>query len=124
VRASPILARDLNRVWIAGAYLVIGDALTKNDYFDNAPELELIRHVRNGIAHGNRFRIDNPSKLAKFPAHNRLAHVRSGAPLEVMPSLQESEVLFDFAGPADLVDLIISAEVYLLRMSVGDSLRA
>ena len=119
-RRDPLIAGDLNRVWIGGAYLVIGDALARHEYFDRAPELELIRHVRNGIGHGNRFRIDDPSKLAKFPAHNRLAQVRGGAVLEIVPSLQGREVLFDFAGPADLLDVLMSAEIYLVRMGVGD----
>ncbi len=39
------------------------------------------------------------------------------------PAQQGGEVLFDFAGPGDLLDLLMSAEVYLLRMGVGDPLR-
>jgi hypothetical protein len=37
-----------------------------------------VRHLRNGVAHGNRFNITNDGKkhLAKFPAHNRNAKVR------------------------------------------------
>jgi hypothetical protein len=122
-RTDPLIADDLNRVWISGAYLVVGDALARHGYFDRAPELELIRHVRNGIGHGNRFRIDDPSKLVKFPAHNRLAKVRGGAVLEIIPSLQGREVLFDFAGPADLLDVLISVETYLVRTGVSDPAR-
>jgi len=122
-RTDPLVAQDLSRIWISGAYLVVGDALERNQYFDRAPELELIRHVRNGIAHGNRFDIRDPSKLARFPAHNRLAHIRKGKILEVVPSLDGQEVLFDFAGPGDFLDLLISAEVYLKRMGVGERLR-
>jgi hypothetical protein len=48
-----------------------GDALERNGYFDRALELELIRHLRNGIAQGNRFDIRDPNKLTKFPTHNR-----------------------------------------------------
>jgi hypothetical protein len=119
-RTNPLMASDLSRVWIGGAYLVVGDALVRHRYFDRAPELELIRHVRNGIGHGNRFRIDDPSKLARFPAHNRLAKVRGGAVLEIAAHLQGREVLFDFAGPADLLDVLMSVEIYLKRMGVGD----
>src|ERR1051326_754219 len=122
-RTDPLVARDLDRTWISGAYLVVGDALERHGYFDRAPELELIRHIRNGIAHGNRFEIRDPSRLARFPAHNRFAHVRSGRPLEIVPSLNGCEVLFSFAAPGDLLDLLISTEVYLKRMGVGDRLR-
>jgi hypothetical protein len=131
-RTNPLIARDLDRVWIVGAYLVVGDALQKHGtppkrYFDRAPELELelelIRHVRNGIAHNNHFRIDNLADLAQHPAHNRMAHVRGGKVLEVTAADQDREVLFDFAGSADLLDLLISAEIYLKRMGVGDPLR-
>jgi hypothetical protein len=114
--------------WIVGAYLVVGDALQKHGiprkgYFDRAPELELIRHVRNGIAHNNHFRIDNLADLAQHPAHNRMAHIRGGKVLEVTAADQDREVLFDFAGPADFLDLLMSAEIYLKRMGVGDPLR-
>ena len=33
-------------------------------------------------------------------------------------------MLFNFAGPAELLDLLMSVEVYLLRMSAGDALCA
>jgi hypothetical protein len=127
-RTNPLIVGDLDRVWIVGAYLVVGDTLqkhgdTRKGYFDRAPELELIRHVRNGIAHNNHFRIDNLADLAQHPAHNRLAHVRGGSVLEVTAAHQGSQLLFDFAGPADLLDLLMSAEIYLKRMGVGDSLR-
>ena len=90
-----------------------------------SPELELLRHLRNGVAHGNRFRIDNPASLAKFPAHNKLSWVKSdtGAEFEVTPSHQGQTVLFDFMGPGDAIDLLISVGVYLIRMGNGDPLR-
>jgi hypothetical protein len=67
---------ELARVWLVGALLTVGDALARHHYFDRAPELELLRHLRNGVADGNVFNIDNPDTLAKFPAHNRLASLR------------------------------------------------
>jgi hypothetical protein len=54
IPTDPRVAADLDRTWLSGAYLVIGDALERNGYFDRAPELELIRHVRNGIARRGR----------------------------------------------------------------------
>ena len=69
---------DFERTWIAGALLGLGDELEGHHYFDNAPELELVYHLRNGIAHGNEFRLTPPGlrRLAQHPAHNRDAWVR------------------------------------------------
>jgi hypothetical protein len=64
VGSNPAMVDDLDRVWFVGSLLVIGDALTRHRYFDRAPELELLRHLRNGVAHGNAFRIDDPNSLA------------------------------------------------------------
>jgi hypothetical protein len=73
---------DLDRLWLVGALLTIGDALKQHRYFDRAPELELLRHLRNGAAHGNTFRIKNPKELEEYPAHNRLAWVKSDTKAE------------------------------------------
>src|SRR5437899_12606447 len=35
----------------------VGDELSKNGYFDKTPEL--VRHLRNGISHGNTFNLFN-----------------------------------------------------------------
>ena len=60
--SNPAMVGDLDRVWLVGALLALGDALKQHGYFDHAPELELLRHLRNGVAHGNSFRIDNPKE--------------------------------------------------------------
>ena len=51
----PELLEDLKRSWLASSLLTIGDALGQHEYFQHAPEAELIRHLRNGVAHKNRF---------------------------------------------------------------------
>jgi hypothetical protein len=51
----PETRKDFDRVWLMGALLVVGDALSANGYFGHEPEAEIIRHLRNGIAHGNQF---------------------------------------------------------------------
>jgi hypothetical protein len=107
---------DFLRTWATGALLMLGDELAKHDYFDRAPILELVYHLRNGIAHGNRFNITRWGKerLAKHEAHNRHAAVKS--PLEtvyeIVPGLT-GPILFDFIGAADVIDLLQSVEVYL-----------
>jgi hypothetical protein len=120
-RNNPAIVDDLDRLWLVGALLAIGDELEKENYFDHAPELELLRHLRNGVAHGNTFRI-KPKRLARFPAHNRLALVRSdtNAEFEITPNLEKQCVLFDFMGPGDVLDLLSSVGLYLIRMGNGD----
>ena len=122
--SDPAMLDELDRVWLVGALLAVGDALKQHDYFDHAPELELLRHLRNGVAHGNAFQIDL-KLLAKFPAHNRLAWVRSDskAEFEITPNLQNQPVLFDFMAPGDILDLLVSVGLYLVRMGNGDALR-
>lgn len=125
VQSDVLIAGELERVWFAGTLLRVGDALAQHNYFDRAPELELLRHMRNGIAHGNRFRIDNPSSLARYPAHNRLAWIKSdlNVVFEIDPSLNGTDVLFAFMGPGDVLDLLMSVGLYLIRMGNGDPLR-
>ena len=120
-----IVASELERIWLAGSLIRIGDTLAQHQYFDRAPELELVRHLRNGVAHGNRFRIDNPGNLVKYPAHNRDAWVKSDMQevFEITPCLQNQPVLFDFMGAGDVLDLLMSVGIYLLRMGNGDTLR-
>jgi hypothetical protein len=114
-RSNPEMAHDLERVWIAGALLAVGDALKKLRYLDRAPLLELLRHLRNGVAHGNRFHIEKPEQLKKFPAHNRQAR-HNYIEFEITPQLQGQPLLFDFMGPADALDVLSSIELYLTHI--------
>jgi hypothetical protein len=122
---SPEITGELPRVWLTGSLLAVGDILSRNDYFDRAPELELVRHLRNGIAHGNRFDIRGSHKLKNFPAHNRHAWVRSDKKtiFEISPALNGQPVLFDYLGPGDVLDVLLSVGIYLTRMGNGDPLR-
>jgi hypothetical protein len=114
---------DLDRVWLTGGLISLADALEREGYFDRAPHLELVRHLRNGVSHGNRFRIDHPENLAKYPAHNFLASVRSpaGTSFEITAATQDSTVMFDFMGPADFIDLFMSVEVHLFTIAVENT---
>lgn len=110
------LQRELLRAWAMGALLTLGDELEKHGYFDRVPELELVYHLRNGVAHGNRVNItkNGRARLARYPAHNRNAAVKSPAGVfyEITPFLS-GQVLFDFMGPADVIDLLQSVEIHL-----------
>jgi hypothetical protein len=114
---------DLDRVWLTGGLIALADALERERYFDRAPHLELVRHLRNGVSHGNRFRIDRPNNLSKYPAHNFLASVRSpaGTSFEITVAIQGNTVMFDFMGPADFIDLFMSVEVYLFSLAVENT---
>jgi hypothetical protein len=60
-----------------------------------------------------------------LPAHNRLAEAKGDAKteFEIVPSLNGKPVLFDFIGPADVLDLLVSIELYLGRVGSGRPLR-
>jgi len=118
LRADQSLQGDFLRAWAMGALLELGDELAKHRYFDHAPILELVYHLRNGIAHGNQFEIDNrgQTRLLQYDAHNRHAVAKSplGTLYEITPNLT-GPVLFDFMSAADVIDLLQSVEVYLSR---------
>jgi len=118
--ADKAVAAELPRVWLAGSLVRLGDALERNDYFNRAPELELVRHLRNGIAHGNRFEIREPEKLKKFPAHNRDGWFKHTI-FEITRALNGQCVLFDFMEAGDVLDLLSSVGLYLKQMGNGES---
>jgi hypothetical protein len=113
--AKKTIAEELPRVWLAGSLLALGDRLERTDYFDHAPELELVYHLRNGIAHGNRFEIHNRKRLEKYPAHNRDAWFKHTI-FEITPELNGQPVLFDFMEAGDVLDLLSSVGGYLKQM--------
>ena len=112
--------READRVWLSGALITLGDALADATYFDHAPELELVRHMRNAVAHGNRFHI---TRAIPHPAHNRLAiasHSPESTEYEITPSLHGQSFLFDWMEPGDVVDVFQHVSIYLIRMGNGD----
>ena len=68
VAAEPDFLAVRDQLWLAGALLTLGDALAAENYFDHAPDLEFVRHLRNGIGHGNRFHFlhGEPRRPAHF----------------------------------------------------------
>jgi hypothetical protein len=118
-RTHPKLLSELPRTWLVGSLLTVGDALAERDYFDHAPILELLYHLRNGVAHGNNFHFSGSGlkRLNKCPAHNRAAVVRSDkkTEFEISASLDKMPVLFDFMGPGDVLDVLLSVALHLMR---------
>ncbi len=46
--------------WLELSILHVGHQLHSNKYFDKAPVLVFFRHIRNGVAHGNRMNVRPP----------------------------------------------------------------
>ena len=107
-----VIASEFERAFAAGALLTLGDALDDQDYFDRAPELELVRHLGNGVAHGNRFDIRDPTQLGAYPAHN-LDGWKTRPCLEITPELNGRTILFDFLAPGDVVAILSTVADYL-----------
>jgi hypothetical protein len=105
------IREEFPRIWLTGSLLAVGDALKDNGYFDRAPELELVRHLRNGVAHGNRFEIRYPDELTEYPAHNRACY--SYSIFEITPAHDGQPVLFDFMEAGDVLDLLFSVASHL-----------
>jgi len=116
LREDRDLQRSFLHTWAMGALSILGDELATYSYFDHAPILELVYHLRNGVAHGNRFNLTEPGKvrLKKYPAHNMNAAVKSPNEtlFEITPTLS-GPVLFDFIGAADVIDVLQSVERHL-----------
>jgi hypothetical protein len=117
--ADEAVAKELPRVWLTGSLLAVGDALADSDYFDHAPELELVYHLRYGIAHGKRFHIRNRERLNKHPAHNRASH--RNTIFETTDALNGQPVLFEFMGAGDMLDLLYSVATHLDQIGRGQS---
>lgn len=117
-REDDDLQADILKGWATGALLLLGDELERYNYFDRAPILEMVYHLRNGIAHGNQFTIKpaGRTRLATHPAHNRDAAVKSprGVTFAIEPRAS-GPVLFDYMGPADVIDLLQSIEIHLSK---------
>jgi hypothetical protein len=121
--ADKAIATELPRVWLAGSLLAVGDALKDHDYFGHAPLFELVRHLRNGIAHGNRFDIRYLDELKEYPAHNHDADYRgpNSTIFEITAALDGQPVLFDFMGAGDVLDLLHSVGADLQRIGRGEA---
>lgn len=113
-RTDTVLRQELDRAWLVNALVVLGDRLAAEGYFDRAPILEMVRHLRNGVGHGNRFEIRKSTDLGMWPAHTREAAHRGQRTFEITPDLHGATVLFDYMGPGDVVDVLISAGTHLL----------
>jgi hypothetical protein len=120
---DPEVQTDFDKVWLVGALLTVGNALGAHQYFGHMPEAEIIRHLRNGVAHGNKFsfehrvkdamtgRLKHPANTARYPTQ---AIVR-----DVETNLDGTEVLFAWGGPLVVVDCLRVLGVHLSNVGHG-----
>ena len=107
-------------IYWSGALITLGDALSEHDYFDHAPVLEMIYHLRNAVAHGNRFNVGDSQRFRMHPAHTRSTQlVRPGSdePYVIDLSLNGMRCLFDFIDPAQLLGLLQFVTQHLGRLA-------
>ena len=116
LRSDPELRLEMDRAWCVSSLILLADRLAEDNYFDRAPVLEMMRHLRSGVAHGNRFTIRKPSELKTWPAHTRDAAIQSGQPFEITPDLAGTPILFDYMGVGDVLDVLISVGTHLLDL--------
>jgi len=122
---NPETAQAFDKVWLTGALLAVGDALGEHKYFDPCPEAQMIRHLRNGIAHGNRFDfhpsvIDPKSGKLKRPANTfRYSPIQQMPMYEIDTHLQGQEVLWGWGGPDAVVDCLTIVGVHLWNVGHG-----
>ena len=87
----------------------------------------MVRHLRNGIAHGNRFQLrrNEPGMSAHFTGPEKGLQSDGTTLLprsptnffEITRELQGTQVLFGFIGPGDLCELFTYIGVRLLQIA-------
>jgi hypothetical protein len=112
--AEPEVRDRVDRDISGGGLIRLGDALDAEGYFDRAPILEFVRHLRNAIAHGNRFEITPPERLNKHPAHTGNAPERTDKRTwEITADLHGKPCLFDFIDADGVLTIYYFVATYL-----------
>lgn len=96
---DPKVAKEIRRTYLSGALLSVGDHLADDEDVDRSPEFEFVRHVRNAVAHGNMFELNERAldMLDDFPAY--LVHPDETHSHKIKGKLNGRECLFGFIGP-------------------------
>ena len=102
------------RLWASSALIRLGEKLTRHAYFDRRPSLELMRHLRNAVAHGERFLIRDLDKLSQYPAF------LTAGPFhwEITPAL-DGAPLYERFSAGDIGSIIQSIGIHLNDMALA-----
>ncbi|MCR5864664.1 hypothetical protein [Aquincola sp. J276] len=116
-------------VWLRGTLLTVSDALGDHHWFGRTPETQMIRHLRNGIAHKNRFTfrggrssrlVDPDTGRLLYPANIFRWAARQGMPRhEIDTHLDGVEVLGAWGGPDAIVDCLTVLGLQLWHLGYG-----
>ena len=116
---------DFDKAWLIGALLIVGDVLRATGYFGHAPEAEIIRHLRNSVAHGNRFNFhpnitDRATRRLRYPANIFRYDIQLSIPRhEVETNLQGTETLFVWGGPDAVIDCLTALSIHMWNVGHG-----
>ena len=115
------IANPVQQSWFAMAILTAGAELSPFNYFNRAPRLEVIYHLRNAIAHGGRFHFteDCRQRLSDYPANT--FGTEGMVQFEVTAALDGQEPLFELLHPGDVIDVLIGATFYLSSIVDDDA---
>lgn len=112
---EPEIQEEYGRVWLSGALLTLGDALQRAG-LDPWPEAQLVRHLRNAVAHGNRFDIRYPEELERYPAYMRRGLPERLRTHEITLDLHGTP-LWEFIEAVDVLTLFNSVNLYVQNPS-------
>jgi hypothetical protein len=117
--------KGFDSVWLVGALLTVDDKIKEKGYFGHAPEAEMVRHLRNGVAHGNKFKFNpnviNPAtRKLKHPATTARYAAELGRPVrQVDVDLEGKEVMFGWGGPDAVIDCLEALRFHLSNVRMG-----
>ena len=114
------VAMPIQASWFSMAIITAASALSPYNYFNRPPHLEVIYHLRNALAHGNRFRFTKEcrERLRDYPATTMGARPAGLTQFEITEKVDGTSPA-DFLGPGDLIDVLIYATVYLAELADG-----
>ena len=125
-RTDLVLAEELDRAFLVSALIMLGDRLAAEDYFDQAPILEMVRHLRNAAGHGNVFGIRDPEEPADTdrgpsPRPAGLAAIEVYAHLVGGDQRSAYREILQFAAELHRADPVLAAAMTVIRPSTtGD----
>ncbi|MDD3159981.1 MAG: hypothetical protein PHQ98_03370 [Candidatus ainarchaeum sp.] len=118
----PNLVNEFNYTYMASSIIKLNDKLKKYDYFDHAPILETIYHLRNSVAHNNKFDFKNQKeRLKRYPAYFCITK-NSPKIIEFNEKKMNQEILFETIEYGELIELFKYIGLYLIMMGNGDKL--